>query len=57
MGGNPTVPFPEKSSVLVDLGKVVGVLCEIRSRPLPEVIVDENEEEEEEDDYQVCEKS
>ena len=57
MGGNPTVPFPEKSSVLVDLGKVVGVLCEIRSRPLPDVIVDENEdEEEEENDYQVCDK-
>ena len=57
MGGNPTVPFPEKSSVLVDLGKVVGVLCEIRSRPLPDVIVDENEDEEEEgNDYQVCDK-
>ena len=59
VGGSPTVPFPEKSSVLVDLGKVVGVLCEIRSRPLPDVIVDENEdeEEEEENDFQVCDKA
>ena len=47
-GGLASSGFAEKSSVLVDMGKVVGVLCDIR-HTVPDVIVDEGDYEEEED--------
>ena len=51
-GGLASSGFAEKSSVLVDMGKVVGVLCDIR-HTVPDVIVDEGDYEDDEQSSQL----